>query len=260
MPWYWRLDGLGRGGRGPGRRRGLGYLRFRTGIRRFHARPPSCARSWTKPCDGSRLNSRNSESPGRRQPNAARDRARDARDLQARSPSRGRAHAGEPPAERGAGVPSDADRHQQAGRRVDPAPGREPGPGETITTGCSSSAAGRRARNSSAISPRPHPRHEVGRRIAGPSDDLEPPDEQPDAAEEYQVHFKYYQRIEGTLRIPPGGRDGSARCACTNRGRSLQLRHADPYHVVGRQPCSATNPPTPESHRLPDRRRHCYRR
>ena len=32
------------------------------------------------------------------------------------------------------------------------------------------------------------------------------PDDQPDAAGALKLRFKYYQRIEGTLRIPPGAR------------------------------------------------------
>jgi len=50
--------------------------------------------------------------------------------------------------------------------------------------------------------------------LAMPADDGSPgrqttlnlPDDQPDAAGALKLRFKYYQRIEGTLRIPPGAR------------------------------------------------------
>ena len=54
----------------------------------------------------------------------------------------------------------------------------------------------------------------VAATLAMPADDGSPgrqttlslPDDQPDAAGALKLRFKYYQRIEGTLRIPPGAR------------------------------------------------------
>ncbi len=52
---------------------------------------------------------------------------------------------------------------------------------------------------------------------AGHSSTLTLPDDQPDTAAALKLKFKYYQRIEGTFRVPPGG-----------QLRSLQARVVEP--------------------------------
>jgi hypothetical protein len=52
---------------------------------------------------------------------------------------------------------------------------------------------------------------------AGHSSTLTLPDDQPDTAAALKLKFKYYQRIEGTFRVPPGG-----------QLRSLQARVLEP--------------------------------
>ena len=46
---------------------------------------------------------------------------------------------------------------------------------------------------------------------------LKLPDDQPDTATALQLNFKYYQRVEGTFRVPPG-----------SQLRSLQARVVEP--------------------------------
>jgi hypothetical protein len=41
--------------------------------------------------------------------------------------------------------------------------------------------------------------------VGGHTSTLTLPDDQPDTASALQLQFKYYQRIEGTFRVPPGG-------------------------------------------------------
>jgi hypothetical protein len=52
---------------------------------------------------------------------------------------------------------------------------------------------------------------------AGHSSTLTLPDDQPDTAAALKLKFKYYQRVEGTFRVPPGG-----------QLRSLQARVLEP--------------------------------
>ncbi len=52
---------------------------------------------------------------------------------------------------------------------------------------------------------------------AGHSSTLTLPDDQPDTAAALKLKFKYYQRVEGTFRVPPGG-----------QLRSLQARVVEP--------------------------------
>src|SRR5262249_31752322 len=47
------------------------------------------------------------------------------------------------------------------------------------------------------------------------------PDDQPDTAAALTLKFKYYQRVEGTFRVPPGG-----------QVRSLQARIVEPGQVT----------------------------
>lgn len=53
--------------------------------------------------------------------------------------------------------------------------------------------------------------------VGGHASTLTLPDDQPDTASALQLQFKYYQRIEGTLRVPPGG-----------QLKSLQVRVLEP--------------------------------
>ena len=113
---------------------------------------------------------------------------------------------GEPAGARGARVPAgEARRRREQAGRIDL--DVEKGPGDTwhyrilVVRGVS------RARTSRAVSqsPRPSPCRRTNG-SPGRQTTLSLPDDQPDAAGALQLRFKYYQRIEGTLRAPGSGR------------------------------------------------------
>jgi hypothetical protein len=55
----------------------------------------------------------------------------------------------------------------------------------------------------------------------GHSSTLSLPDDQPDTATALKLKFKYYQRVEGTFRVPPGGQLKSLLARVVEPGQTL---------------------------------------
>ena len=153
-----------------------------------------------------------------------------------------RAHGREFAAQGGALVPAEARfRHQQAGRARDPAAHRRAAsatmPGITAS---SWSAAGRRATSSRARSRcrRRCSRAPTGGVAARPVV-VTLPDERPELAPALKLKFKYYQRLEGTIPVPPG-RPGQVGDGTRLRGGPVESQgHPDACDPVRRTPCSS---------------------